>query len=135
MKDKKSWVQTFVYGANKPLDRRPLWQTLFNMKAKVLSHPWILYGDFNVIRSVAEKWGSDCLNSYELEFVDCLNNLEVTNLNFSDCFFTWNNNSEGFNFVARKFVTTRAGTFLVLTLWQGTLNARAERDYTWILNL
>lgn len=28
--------------------------------------------------------------------------MEVTNLNFSDCFFTWNNKSEGSSIVARK---------------------------------
>jgi hypothetical protein len=49
-----------------------------------------------------EKWGSDRLNSYELEFNDCLNNLEVLDLNLSGCCYTWNNKCEGPNFVARK---------------------------------
>ncbi len=45
------------------------------MKLRVASDPWILCGDFNVVRCLEEKWGSDCLTSYDLEFGDCLNNL------------------------------------------------------------
>jgi len=62
----------------------------------------MLSGDFNVVEHLAEKWGSDSLNSYELEFGECLNDLEVINLKFSGCFFTWNNKSEGAGFIARK---------------------------------
>jgi endonuclease/exonuclease/phosphatase family metal-dependent hydrolase len=91
-----------VYGANKAIDRRPLWQNLLSMKVKVASNPWILCGDFNVVRTLAEKWGLDRLNSYELEFGDCLNRLEVIDLNFSGCFYTWNNKSEGSDLFARK---------------------------------
>jgi hypothetical protein len=42
------------------------------------------------------------MNTYEVEFDVCLNNLEVRDLNSSGCFFTWNNKSEGAGFVARK---------------------------------
>jgi len=51
---------------------------------------------------LSEKWGSDSMNTYEVEFDVCLNNLEVMDLNSSGCFFTWNNKSEGAGFVARK---------------------------------
>jgi hypothetical protein len=72
------------------------------MKLQVSSKPWILCGDFNVVRQLSEKWGVDSLNAYELEFDNCLNSLEVTDLNFSGCLFTWNNKSEGSRFIARK---------------------------------
>lgn len=55
-----------------------------------------------MVRKLVEKWGSDSLTLYEVEFDEYLNNLEVTDLNSSGCFFTWNNNSEGAGFVARK---------------------------------
>jgi endonuclease/exonuclease/phosphatase family metal-dependent hydrolase len=59
IKEKSSWYQTFVYGANKAIDRQSLWQNLLSMKVRVASNPWILCGDFNVVRTLAEKWGSE----------------------------------------------------------------------------
>jgi hypothetical protein len=32
------------------------------MKVRVASNPWMICGDFNVVKSLAEKWGSDKLN-------------------------------------------------------------------------
>jgi hypothetical protein len=74
------WFHSFVYGANKGVDRKVLWANLVSMKVKVTNNPWLLCGDFNVVRSLAEKWGSDRLNSYEDEFGKCLNDLEVLDL-------------------------------------------------------
>jgi hypothetical protein len=102
LKEGSIWFQSFVYGANKPLERRVLWQNLKTIKDRVFPNPWILCGDFNVVRHLAEKWGSNRLNAYEQEFGECLNNLEVVDLKFSGSFFTWNNKSEGADFVARK---------------------------------
>jgi hypothetical protein len=48
-------------------------------------------GDFNVLKNMREKWGREKLNNYELEFSDCANKVEVIDLAFSGCFFTWNN--------------------------------------------
>jgi hypothetical protein len=101
IKEGSSWFHLFVYGANNPLDRRLLWQHLISIKARVSPNPWIVSSDFNVVRQLDEKWGSDRLSS-DLEFVDCLNNLEVIDLKFSGCFFTWNNKSEGSGFIAQK---------------------------------
>jgi hypothetical protein len=100
--EKACWYQTFVYGANNPIDRRCLWQNFHSMKLRVSSTPWILCGDFNVVRCLEEKWVSAYLTSYKLEFGDCLNNIEVMDLNFSGCFYSWNNKSAGPGFVANK---------------------------------
>jgi hypothetical protein len=48
----------------------------------------MICGDFNVVKSLNEKWGSDKLNSYEVEFGNCLNDIEVLDLNFNGCFYT-----------------------------------------------
>ncbi|XP_059455969.1 uncharacterized protein LOC132186126 [Corylus avellana] len=55
-----------------------------------------------MVLSLAEKWGSDKLSSYEVEFGQCLNDIEVLDLNFNGCFYTWTNKSEEPRFVARK---------------------------------
>jgi hypothetical protein len=72
------------------------------MKMGVVDGPWIPCSDFHSVRILEEKWGSDSLYSYEIEFNDCLNSLEVMDLNFGGCFFTWSNKIEGSSFVARK---------------------------------
>jgi hypothetical protein len=96
------WFHSFVYGANKGVDRKLLWVNLSSMKGKVANNAWMICGDFNVIKNLAEKWGSDKLNSYEIEFGQCLNDLEVLDLNFSGCFYTWTNKSEEPRFVVTK---------------------------------
>jgi hypothetical protein len=61
----------------KGVDRKLLWDNLISIKAKANKQPWMICGDFNVVNSLTEKWGSDKLNSYEIEFGQCLNKLEV----------------------------------------------------------
>ncbi|XP_059441719.1 uncharacterized protein LOC132174022 [Corylus avellana] len=102
VKSLNSWFHSFVYGANQGVDRRLLWSDLCSMKGKVGNNPWMICGDFNVVFSLAEKWGSNKLSSYEIEFGQCVNDLEVLDLNFSGCFYTWTNKSEEPWFVARK---------------------------------
>jgi hypothetical protein len=53
----------------------------------------------------------DKLNSYEVEFGQCLNDLEVMDLNSSGCFYTWTNKSEEPHFVARKLDRVLANEF------------------------
>lgn len=49
-----------------------------------------------------EKWGNGVMSGYELEFVDCINQLELLDLSFSGSFFTWNNKRSEDQFVAHK---------------------------------
>jgi hypothetical protein len=102
LKNNICWFHSFVYGANKGVDRKLLWTNLCSMKIRVAANPWMICGDFNVIHSLAEKWGSNKLDSYELEFGQCLNDLEVMDLNFSGYFYTWTTKSEEARFIPRK---------------------------------
>jgi hypothetical protein len=82
------WFQSFVYGANQGVDKKLIWNNLCPMKAKVGTNPWMICGDFNVVLILADKWGSNRLSFYDIEFGQCLNDLEVLDLNFSGCFYT-----------------------------------------------
>jgi hypothetical protein len=64
------WFHSFVYGANQGVDRKLLWNNLCSMKTKVGTSPWLICGDFNVVLSLAEKWGSHRLSSYDIELVN-----------------------------------------------------------------
>ena len=50
----KKFYTSFVYGLNKVVDRRPLWQNLINFNSTI-DLPWILLGDFNVVLKSEEK--------------------------------------------------------------------------------
>ena len=71
------WYHSFVYGDNKGVDRKLLWTNLASVKASVGNNPWMICKDFNVVKFLIEKLGFDKLNSYEVEFGKCLNDLEV----------------------------------------------------------
>jgi hypothetical protein len=96
------WVFSVVYGANQGLDKRGLLQRLLSLKMSAGCFPWLIVGDFNVVRTSPEKWGSTGLNCYEKEFGDCDISLEVDDLAYSGPFHTWTNKQSGSNFVSRK---------------------------------
>jgi exonuclease III len=118
IKNNLNWFHSFIYGDNKGVDRKLLCMNLASMKTKVANNPWMICGDFNVVRSLAEKWGSKNLNSYEIEFGQCLNDLKVMDLNFSGCFYTWTNKSEIPRFVARKLDRVLANEYWGELFWK-----------------
>jgi hypothetical protein len=77
-------------------------QELVSVRARVGAFPWLTASDFNVIRSHQEKWGKSGFSCYELEFVDCINRLEIEDLAFTGLFHTWSNKQVGENFVSKK---------------------------------
>jgi exonuclease III len=88
-----SWMMSIVYGSNQGTDGRHLLQRLIILKIFVGSVPWLIAGDFNVIRSQQERWGNAALTGYETEFVECVRRVEVEDedLAFTGCFHTWTN--------------------------------------------
>jgi hypothetical protein len=82
----ESWLLSVMYGATNGPDRRRLLQELRLDRATVFNMPWLLTGDFNVIRTPQEKWGKEGFSCYEKEFVDCLHNLEVDDISYTGCF-------------------------------------------------
>jgi hypothetical protein len=81
------WALSVVYGATQGLDRRDLLQRLNYLKFSAGCLPWLIAGDFNVVQTTQEKWGSASLTRYEKEFGDCAFSLEVDNLGYFG-FFT-----------------------------------------------
>lgn len=96
------WFHSFVYEANKGMLRKPLWISLKEMKVVVLNSHWLIWGDFNVVLCSKEKWGKEKLNSYEIEFKEVLNYIEVSDLMFNGSYFTWSNKRKGDAFIASK---------------------------------
>jgi exonuclease III len=99
---KDPWILSTVYGANHGVDRKRLLQQLIFIKESFCSIPWLLVGDFNVIRLHHERSSTGMLNCYELDFGACIQSIEVVDLPFTGCLYTWSNKQAGDSFVAKK---------------------------------
>jgi hypothetical protein len=75
---------------------------LVRTKDLVGCQPWIIAGDFNVIRFPQETSDNNLSTCYEKEFVECLQVLEVEDVPFTGCFHTWTNKQADMDFVSKK---------------------------------
>ena len=55
IKNNLNWFHSFIYGDNKGVDRKLMWMNLVSMKTTVANNPQMICGDFNVVKSLAEK--------------------------------------------------------------------------------
>ncbi|GJZ42324.1 putative reverse transcriptase domain-containing protein [Tanacetum coccineum] len=90
-KEKKEIFCTFVYAHNKYNQRRDLWNALCLHKVFVNNRPWCLLGDFNATLHLSESTASSsCIDIAMREFKDCVNNIEVLDVQNTGLQFTWN---------------------------------------------
>ncbi|XP_071694713.1 uncharacterized protein [Rutidosis leptorrhynchoides] len=87
----KRMFASFVYASNSYIKRRKLWSDLCMHKGFVGNHPWTILGDFNASLFVDESTsGSSRMTIAMREFKECLDEIQVTDLNYSGINFTWN---------------------------------------------
>ncbi|GKE32472.1 RNA-directed DNA polymerase, eukaryota, reverse transcriptase zinc-binding domain protein [Tanacetum coccineum] len=81
---------SFVYASNNGKERRSLWKDLIASNGIVNNKPWCLLGDFNVTLKIDEHSAGESNISEDMqEFIDCINEAEVEDINSSGLFFTW----------------------------------------------
>ena len=81
---------TFIYAQNYVHERIPLWEEINSIDSSGL--PWIVLGDFNVVRHPSEKIGGDLSWTPDMdEFNCCCYTAELEDLNFRGHWFTWSN--------------------------------------------
>lgn len=79
----KTFLATFVYGLNKIVQRRPLWESLKRMGSSI-SCP------FNNVLSTEENKGGLQIKNYEIsDFVDCVASIDLIDIKYVGCFYTW----------------------------------------------
>jgi hypothetical protein len=93
-----------IYGSINGMDRRRMWRELDTVHASVGTCPWLVAGDFNVIRSHDEKWGKAGFSCYEMDFIGCINRLEIDDLAFTGMLHTWSNKQVGEDFVSKSWI-------------------------------
>ena len=93
---------SLVYALNSAHERVPLWEDLNSVAPTAQALPWVILGDFNVVRSVAEKAGGDLAWTSDMEdFNGCCFSAELDDLKFSGQWFTWSNKCPS-NPISRK---------------------------------
>ncbi|PWA55632.1 RNA-directed DNA polymerase, eukaryota, Reverse transcriptase zinc-binding domain protein [Artemisia annua] len=101
--DNKAFFVSFVYAHNYYTDRRVLWHELEVHGSLMRDKPWVLLGDFNASLFLEDKSGRGYEPTIAMnEFKDCVNNIEVSDLNSSGLHFTWNRKPKGSNGVLKK---------------------------------
>ncbi|XP_077252323.1 uncharacterized protein LOC143891665 [Tasmannia lanceolata] len=103
---------TAVYGRNYGGDRKALWENLELVNAAIQG-PWIVLGDFNVIRSYDERSGGSPHKQNDIEdFNSCIYNCCLANLRSIGHSLSWNNRA---TMSERKYA--RLDRALVNDLW------------------
>ncbi|GJS41527.1 reverse transcriptase domain-containing protein [Tanacetum coccineum] len=94
--DNKYMFCSFVYAHNRFVQRRDLWHNLEMHKVFVRDKPWCLMGDFNSALNLEDKSvGSFIIDISMREFKDCVENIEVSDVNKSVIANEWDVQAEG----------------------------------------
>lgn len=90
--DKVIHMITNVYGTQKQADKLKLLISLEDLRARHPNMPWIIAGDFNVIRSLSEKKGGiRQLGRDSMAFQNFIMNMGLMDTETINGTFTWNN--------------------------------------------
>ncbi|XP_022032683.1 uncharacterized protein LOC110933786 [Helianthus annuus] len=105
--DKKSLFCTFVYADNHYRNRRDLWNNLCGHSSFMKDKPWVIMGDFNA--SLFHDDSSTDSSSFSIgsrEFRECVNSIEVFDVNSTGLHYTWTNNQQRGGTIFKKLDRT-----------------------------
>ncbi|GJT91737.1 hypothetical protein Tco_1080582 [Tanacetum coccineum] len=89
-------VCSFVYAHNRYTQRRGLWSNLALHKHYIRNRPWSLLGDFNAALNLDDKSvGSLNFDISIREFKECVEDIKVSDVNYTGLKFTWNQKLKG----------------------------------------
>ncbi|GJZ84155.1 nucleotide-diphospho-sugar transferase [Tanacetum coccineum] len=80
---------TFIYAANKGKDRRDLWKELNLNKRLIGDSAWVIMGDVNVSLNLEDH--SEGISNFSqdmIEFQECVNEIEIEDINSTGMHFT-----------------------------------------------
>ncbi|PWA40795.1 RNA-directed DNA polymerase, eukaryota, Reverse transcriptase zinc-binding domain protein [Artemisia annua] len=101
--DKKELFCSFIYAHNRYTHRRPLWDNLKMHKLYTRARPWCILGDFNSALHLEDKVaGSSVIDISMREFKECIDEVELVDINRSGLQFTWNQKPRGLDGTLKK---------------------------------
>ncbi|XP_035839381.1 uncharacterized protein LOC118486758 [Helianthus annuus] len=88
--DKRVLFCSIVYADNYYVTRRELWHLLSMHKVFVADRPWCIMGDFNSALNIEDNsMGSSSISIGMRDFQECVDDIEVVDINRSGIHFTW----------------------------------------------
>ncbi|KAI3680154.1 hypothetical protein L2E82_50614 [Cichorium intybus] len=119
----KSFFCSFVYAHNDHMMRRSLWHSLAVHKNVVRDAPWIILGDFNVALDIKDSTsGSSGISRAMEDFRDCVNLMEMEDLNYKGLFYTWTKSPNGSGGILKKIDRVMGNTYFVASFPSSTVN-------------
>ncbi|XP_071713963.1 uncharacterized protein [Rutidosis leptorrhynchoides] len=94
---------SYIYAANYYSDRRKLWNELTLHHRYVRDFPWVLMGDFNSSLHLDDSTsGSSKITISMRKFRECIDSIQVTDLNHMGLHFTWNQKPKASSGILKK---------------------------------
>nr|XP_043629886.1 uncharacterized protein LOC122601187 [Erigeron canadensis] len=101
--DKRVVMCSFIYAHNVYTQRRALWNDLARHKVFIGDNPWCLLGDFNEALNLEDKAsGPFNIDISMREFKECVDNIQVMDVNKVGLHYTWTQKPRGVNGVLKK---------------------------------
>ncbi|GJX88338.1 sodium/hydrogen exchanger 6 [Tanacetum coccineum] len=101
--DHKTLFCSFVYADNYYIDRHVLWSNLVGHAGLMRNRPSVLLGDFNTAFNLEDhSAGGYEPNAAMREFKDCVQAMEVGDVNSTGLYFTWNQKPKVSNGILKK---------------------------------
>ncbi|XP_070054867.1 uncharacterized protein [Nicotiana tomentosiformis] len=86
---------TTIYGYNTLEQRKQLWKTVKELSVRI-TKPWLLCGDFNDVLYPNDRLLGNPISYIEIqEFADCVTLLSLSELPWTEEYYTWSNKQHG----------------------------------------
>ncbi|GJR41737.1 putative RNA-directed DNA polymerase [Tanacetum coccineum] len=101
--DNKTLFCSFIYADNYYIDHRALWNNLVGHAGLMRNRSWVLLGDFNAALNIEDhSSGGYEPNVAMRDFKECVQAMEVADVNSTGLHFTWNQKPKGSNGILKK---------------------------------
>ncbi|GAA0142260.1 hypothetical protein LIER_03202 [Lithospermum erythrorhizon] len=87
-----SFMLSVVYGSNNRVVRRQLWDSLRQSRQMICDEPWLVGGDFNIVKSFSKSVGGVPDSGAMSEFNNCVRDVELVENPHSGSQFSWSRN-------------------------------------------
>ncbi|XP_022040053.1 uncharacterized protein LOC110942586 [Helianthus annuus] len=101
--DQKTLFCSLVYADNQYKNRRDLWKNLCMHHSFMRDKPWVIMGDFNCSLFLDDTLSGSSTNSIGMaDFNECVNAIEVFDINSLGLHYTWTNKQQKHRAVFKK---------------------------------